>query len=329
MTYPTSRKLVFSVLTLLALGGCGFISKEAQVATHSRLIVRDVQLQTDPKGARIDPDELLQGCYGKDCIPSIDDPKFENGNTASWLADDDIVFTIDYNGKQRAYPQLLLNWHEIVNDKIGDKAVIITFCPLCGSALAFERAVNGMITEFGVSGKLYKSDLVMYDRYEGNLWLQITGEALIGPAARRQEKLTPFPIHTTTWGEWKKIYPDTEVLSRDTGYQRDYTRYPYGDYETSERLLFPVGPLNTSIPIKSIVYGVEIGPKSKAYRLEDLKKQPIILDKIGKTRIKIQRFPSGEVRVTNLDTGEAMMSFRLFWFSWASLHPQTDLYKGQ
>lgn len=125
---------------------------------------------------------------------------------ASWLKDDDIVFAIDYMDLQRAYPQRILNWHEIVNDTLpssgqtaGDP-IAVTFCPLCGSALAFERKVDGVITEFGVSGKLHNSDLVMYDRYEGNLWQQITGERIVGPAAQRFEILKQIPIITTPWG---------------------------------------------------------------------------------------------------------------------------------
>ncbi len=152
-------------------------------------VVRNVTLANDFNGARVKSDDLLQGCFGgKDCIPSIDKPQFESAQSASWLRDSDVVFAIDYMGAQRAYPQRIMNWHEIVNDTIAGDPIVVTFCPLCGSALAFERKVDGVITEFGVSGKLHNSDLVMYDRYEGNLWQQITGEGIVGNAARRNAK---------------------------------------------------------------------------------------------------------------------------------------------
>ena len=153
-----------------------------------------MKLQTDFSGAKVKEKEVFQGCPRKDCIPSINYPKFTLGKSVAWLSDSDIVFGISYMGIQRAYPQKILNWHEIVNDKVGDKYLAITFCPLCGSAVAFERIVDGMVTELGVSGKLHNSDLILYDRFEGNLWQQITGEAIVGPAARRNERLKYFPV---------------------------------------------------------------------------------------------------------------------------------------
>jgi len=291
-----------------------------------KIIVKTVSLQTDFTGAKVTPSDLIRGCPRKDCIPSIDKPRFVPARKAHWLDDDEIVFTISYKGKHRAYPQQLLNWHEIVNDKIADKYIVITFCPLCGSALAFERKVNGIITEFGVSGKLHNSDLIMYDRYEGNLWQQITGEAIVGPAARRDETLSPFPLHTATWGEWRHAYPKTKVLSRNTGFSRRYSKYPYGSYETNDEIYFPVSPVKRDLHVKAIVYGVEIGKHSKAYPLETLKKHPVINDQIGGTPIQIRRHKSGTVVVTNLNTKKEIIPFRLFWFAWAAFHPDTELY---
>jgi len=300
------------------------ISPGTLLSKSLQTIVNDVTLQTSMDGAKIDPDNLLQGCYGKDCIPSIDHPKF---NQQPWLNNEDIIFAISYKGIQRAYPMRILNWHEIVNDVIADKAIVITFCPLCGSALAFEREVNGIITEFGVSGKLHNSDLIMYDRYEGNLWQQITGTAIVGPAAKRNETLKAVPLHTTTWKKWKQQYPNTQVLSKNTGYDRNYNQYPYGDYESNQSLFFPVNPLNEKIHVKSIVYGIELGKYAKAYRLADLKKRKTISDKIGGTKIKIYLLKSGEVNVINLETNKEIIAYRLFWFAWAAFHPNTELYQ--
>jgi len=290
-------------------------------------VVRDVSLANDFTGAKVKKEDLLQGCFAQDCIPSIDNPKFESVQEASWLRDDDMVFAIDYKGIQRAYPQRILNWHEIVNDTIADDPIVITFCPLCGSALAFERKVDAVITEFGVSGKLHNNDLVMYDRYEGNMWQQITGEGIVGPAARRNEKLKQVPIITTTWGEWKKENPGTLVLSRDTGHTRDYDRYPYGTYEENDELLFGVKNLDKSLQIKTVVYGIEVGDASKAYTESAFDKKTVIEDVVGNTNIRLERKKSGEIEVTNQDSGEEIIPIRLFWFAWASFHPGTELYQ--
>lgn len=291
-------------------------------------VVRDVSLASDFNGAKVDRGDLIMGCFGQDCIPSIDDPKFESASQADgWLNPDDIVFAVDVNGVKKAYPQRIMNWHEIVNDDLGGTPAAITFCPLCGSALAFERKVDGIITEFGVSGRLHNNDLVMYDRYEGNLWQQITGEGIVGPAARRNEKLKQVPIVTTSWGEWKKEHPNTEVLSRDTGHVRDYDQYPYGTYEQDDQLLFGVKGLDKSLQIKTVVYGIELDGLSKAYPESVFNNQRLIEDKIGNTSIRLEKLESGQIKVTNLDIQEEIIPIRLFWFAWASFHPDTGLFK--
>ncbi len=307
------------------LRGQGSSPERAQPGTT---IVRDVSLANDFTGAKVRKEDLLQGCHAKDCIPSIEDPKFESAREAStWFRDSDVVFAIDYKGIQRAYPQRILNWHEIVNDVVVNDPIAITFCPLCGSAVAFERIVDGVITELGVSGKLHNSDLVMYDRYEGNLWQQITGEAIVGEAARRDEKLKQVPIITTTWGEWKREHPNTQVLSRDTGHRRDYERYPYGTYEQDDELYFGVKDLNRQLQIKTVVYGIEVGSFSKAYPESIFDDNPIISDTVGDVSVKLERATEGKIIVTNLETNEEIIPIRLFWFAWAAFHPDTELYE--
>lgn len=289
-------------------------------------VIKKVPLQGDFTGAKVKPEDLDQGCFGQDCIPSIDSPKFENGKNASWLRESDVVFTISRNGVERAYPQRILNWHEIVNDEVGGDPIAVTFCPLCGSAVAFERKVNGVMTEFGVSGKLHDNDLVMYDRFEGNLWQQITGEGIVGPAARRNEKLKPVLLGTTNWGKWIKEHPNSQVLSKDTGFSRNYDQYPYGTYEQDDQLLFGVKNLNKSLPIKTVVYGVEINGKAKAYPANVFDKQTIFEDSVGGTKLKLEKINTGEIKVTNIQTNEEITPLRLFWFAWAAFHPDTELY---
>ena len=290
-------------------------------------VIRKVSLQDDFTGAKVKKEDLLQGCFGQDCIPSIDDPQFESFEQASWLNNDDRVFALDYKDVQKAYPQRILNWHEIVNDTIVGDPIAITFCPLCGSALAFERKVDGVVTEFGVSGKLHNSDLVMYDRYEGNLWQQITGEGIVGPAARRNETLKQVSIITTSWGEWKQKHPNTQVLSRDTGHSRNYDQYPYGTYEQDDQLLFGVKGLNKSLQIKTVVYGIEVNASAKAYPETVFDGKRIIEDTVGNTAIRLEKSESGQIKVTNLETREEIIPIRLFWFAWAAFHPDTQLYQ--
>lgn len=298
-----------------------------QKAKPGSTVIQKVSLQDDFTGAKVKPEDLIQGCFGQDCIPSLTQPKFQQVNETSWLHDNDVIFTISHKGVDRAYPQRIMNWHEIVNDTISGDPIAITFCPLCGSAVAFERKVDGIITEFGVSGKLHDSDLVMYDRYEGSLWQQITGEAIVGPAARRNEKLKPILLGATTWGEWKREHSNAQVLSKDTGYTRNYDQYPYGTYEQDDQLLFGVRELNKSLPIKTVVYGIEMNGSSKAYPESIIDNKKVIEDTVGNTTIQLKKLESGQIKVTNLQTQEEIIPIRLFWFAWASFHPDTELYK--
>lgn len=290
-------------------------------------VVRNVSLADDFRGAKVKKEDLLQGCFGQDCLPSIDNPKFENAQEAVWLSDNDVVFAIDYKGVQRVYSQRILNWHEIVNDTIASDPIAITFCPLCGSALAFERKVDGVITELGVSGKLRDSNLVMYDRYEGNLWQQVAGEAIVGKAAQRNEELKQVPIITTTWGEWKKEHLSTEVLSRDTGHSRNYDAYPYGTYEQDDELYFGVKNLDKKLQIKTVVYGIEVNDASKAYPESAFDKQSVISDTVGDIPVRLEKTSEGKIEVTNVQIQEEIIPIRLFWFSWAAFHPDTELYQ--
>ncbi len=278
---------------------------------------------------KIDPKHLIQGCFGgKDCIPSIDSPKFETAvQTDLWLEDSDVVFGVNLNGIQRAYPQKILNWHEIVNDKFGNDPIVVTFCPLCGTAVSFVREVNGEIVEFGVSGKLYNSDLVMYDRKEESYWQQATGEAIVGPAARRNESLEWVATTTTTWSRWRNKYPNTQVLSQDTGFDRDYSYYPYGNYEQSEDVFFPTQNESKLLPQKEIVYGINIDGIYKAYKESDLVLLKAFEDVVNGDTIKVVYSESGEVSFTNTDTQQELLYLRGFWFAWVSFYPDTLIYQ--
>ncbi len=191
----------------------------------------------DLKDSLIPGEQIHFGGPPKDGIPAIDHPKFTPGEFAAFLRDDDAVLGIARSGIARAYPVRILNWHEVVNDRFEDEAVVITFCPLCGTGVAFNARIEGRVLNFGVSGLLYNSDVLLYDRQTQSLWSQLLGQAISGPMKGHHLKM--LPLSHTTWADWRKSHPATEVLSANTGMQRPYERDPYAGYERSEEIMFP------------------------------------------------------------------------------------------
>ncbi|AFY69763.1 hypothetical protein Pse7367_1472 [Thalassoporum mexicanum PCC 7367] len=183
--------------------------------------------------SRIEIAQLLNGGPPKDGIPSVDNPEFDTATTTSY-GDDHTVIGIVINGEAKAYPYGVMNWHEIVNDRLGGVNITVSYCPLCDTILAFERGES----TFGVSGKLYQSCLVMFDRTDDTLYSQPWGMGIIGPQVNHN--LKKIPAVKTTLGAWLEQHPDSLILSTDTGYNRNYTRYPYGSYYTNDQLIFPV-----------------------------------------------------------------------------------------
>ncbi|MFK7804194.1 MAG: DUF3179 domain-containing protein [Anaerolineae bacterium] len=179
----------------------------------------------------VEYDSFLSGGPPRDGIPSIDDPVFISPAEASdWLEGQEPVIAVEVNGDARAYPLQILTWHEIVNDTVGGRPIIVTFCPLCNAAIAFDRTLNGEPTEFGVSGLLRNSDMVMYDRQTESLWQQFTGDAIVGDAVgTRLEFLSTWLI---SFDDFQTQFPDGTVLSRETGHDRNYGRNPYSGYDT-------------------------------------------------------------------------------------------------
>ncbi len=313
-------------------GEFGFSSKIGQSGNlESGEVVNDVKLALEKEGAKLDLSELLDGCPRRDCIPSIDEPVFESIVGADeWLVESDRVFILRLDNEVRGYPQRIMNWHEIVNDwfLVGEekRPIAVTFCPLCGTATAFERKVNGVVTEFGVSGKLHNSDLVMYDRFEGSLWQQVTGEAIVGPAARRDEELEPLFLVTLAWSEVKDRYDEIMVLSRDTGFSRDYDLYPYGSYEQDSRVLFPVGDGDERLHPKTWVYGLVINDEAKAYLEEEILSGNGFVDLVGGVSVRAVN-EDGVVSFERVDNGEEIAPLRSFWFAWVAFNPGTGLYE--
>lgn len=208
---------------------------------------------------------IMSGGPPPDGIPPIERPQYVSAAEASrsWK-DDAIVEGVIVDGQPRAYPRSITVWHEIVNETIGGKPFSITYCPLTGSALVFSGELSGgRTTTFGTSGKLYNSNLVMYDRATSSLWPQLLGVAVSGE--RKGERLRELPLAvTTTWGRWKARYPETLVLSTETGHLRTYGTSPYGDYDTSSGTIFPVKPTDERYHPKKVVIGVRAGGEAIA-----------------------------------------------------------------
>lgn len=201
--------------------------------------------------------ELVSGGPPKDGIPAIDDPKFDTVQQADeWMEDREPVLALTLGGKSRAYPLHILIWHEIVNDDLGGVPASVTYCPLCNSALVFDRRFDGRVLDFGTTGKLRLSDLVMYDRQTESWWQQLTGEAIIGDLTGGQLTFIPAPL--VSWSDFKSEHPEGTVLSRDTGHSRPYGENPYAFYDTRDKpLVFYRGPDDARLQAMERVLAVD------------------------------------------------------------------------
>ncbi|WP_372593535.1 DUF3179 domain-containing protein [Actinotalea sp.] len=177
----------------------------------------------------VDPARILAGGPPPDGIPAIDEPRFLPAAGVDWLGADEAVIALDLDGHQRAYPVQILHWHEIVNDTVGGRPVAVTYCPLCNTALAFDRQAAGRVLDFGTSGSLYLSALVMYDRQTQSLWSQVERSAIAGTLTGTELEL--IPVTMLRWADWLAAAPEGWVLSRETGAQRPYGTNPYVGYD--------------------------------------------------------------------------------------------------
>jgi hypothetical protein len=271
-------------------------------------------------------EELIKrGGPPRDGIPSIDEPRFMAAAEADFLKADDRVLGLVIKNEARAYPLAILNWHEIVNDEFTGLTVIISFCPLCGTGMAFEPAPP--VREFGVSGLLYNSDVLLYDRETGSLWSQIMAKAINGPLKGRS--LKQLPLTHTSWQDWKTQYPDSRVLSTNTGFKRDYSKSPYGGYEKSNQIFFPVSASDQRFHNKEWVLGVNIGGIYKAYPFSELEKttRPVKEYVSGQLIEVIFDRENKTARVLD-EQGRDINSVMAYWFAWYAFHPDTEVFQA-
>ena len=328
------------ILIVVVIFGFYFFNQSDKLENKVITQIDDSEIKIAKDGTKyiIDPNKIRGGGPGKGGIgvdrgiPALADKniKFVSVEEAdNWIEDNELVLALEYKGVKRVYPLQIMVWHEIANDNIAGDPILITYCPLCGTGIAYKGVVevNGQETEtrFGTSGKLYNSNLVMYDELTDTYWQQVDGLAIVGELTGQE--LKAISIDTVTWREWKAIHPDSEVLSQETGISRNYGRDPYGNYYEDSFLLFPVENSDNRIFAKDLVFGIEIDGVYKAYREIDVKKAGVIEDVVNGVNIRVERLDDGRIVVTNIDTGEEIVKEVGFWFSWYAFHPNTELWE--
>lgn len=313
--------------------------------------------------AQIRLDEIVWGGVKQDGIPPLRTPKMIAATEADYLADHHIIFGFYINGIARAYPKRILAWHEFFTDSFEDVKIAGVYCTLCGTVIAYNMTHQGTFHDLGTSGFLYRSNKLMYDKATQSLWNTIEGKPVLGKLANKGIELKTYPLVTTTWGEWKKAHPNTEVLSIKTGYQRNYDEgVAYQEYFSTDRLMFPVPEIDQRLPNKTEVLIVRAKEHQKyplAITIDFLKRKKWYSTTIGETNVLILSDKTGTARAYDIGnitfksyqrgqlkdksgavwkiTEEALLSgnqrltrlpaHRIFWFAWYNTYPDTRLVK--
>ncbi len=314
--------------------------------------------------ATIRLDEIRWGGVRRDGIPPLKNPAMLPAAAATYLPDSAVVFGVTHRGDSRAYPKRILAWHEMVKDRIGGEELNGVYCTLCGSMILYRADIAGQHHELGTSGFLYRSNKLMYDHETKSLWSTLTGEPVVGPLVGRGLKLTPLHVVTTTWGEWRRRHPDTQVLSLETGHERDYGEgAAYRDYFATDKLMFTVPQLDPRLKNKAEVLALRFGgpaTRPTAIAADHLRGRPVFHGRLGAQDYVILTDPSGANRVFAsggrrfaavspdavtdgqggrwrvtepalvAEDGEELArlpAHRAFWFGWFSAYPDTDLIK--
>lgn len=333
------------------------MSRSAAAALLAILLAFGVPWAVGPAGAsHVNPDDIID-VLPRDAIPAILSPTFNED--PSWHPEDWLVVGVDLRGDPRAYPLAILNWHEIANDIVGGVPVAVSYCPLCRTAIVYDRAVESQTLTFGVSGKLYKNDLVMYDHQTDSYWTQILGEAILG--TYHGTRLRPYSSVTMPWGEWLGLHPGSKLLDRprdaEGQFLRNYNENPYAGYDGSGAIYFPqenTDPLGVLHP-KEVVLGLLVGGEARAYPISVMRNHVLVNDVLGGVPIVVtyakeamkafergdRNFtPAGEIGMTD-DSGRTydrltgvgpdgtlteVPSVTAFWFAWYDFYPATSVY---
>ena len=277
---PLLTAIFVAIVGILALTGAQRPARGQDSCNPANLSTAN--WSTDFCNSQVDFSEILVGNPTKNGIPSVSDPAMESvEEAANWLSVRSPVIALEIDGEARAYPLAILMWHEIANDEIAGRPVAVTFCPLCNSSVTFDRRVNGSVLDFGVSGLLRNSDLIMYDRQSETWWQQLTGEGLVGEYAGVLLELVPSQV--IGFGRFAERYPEGLVMSRETGYNRQYGINPYSNYDSrAGRPFLFRGEIDQRLDSAvDHVLAAIIGESAKAYPFEILRERRVINDSIG------------------------------------------------
>lgn len=263
------KKNLFLIAFILMLFSCSKSSSE-NVTSNPDAVVNTSTEWSIPVA------EVLGGGPGRDGIPALVNPTLLSVSDANILNDEDLVVLFKNGNDVRAYPHIILDWHEIINDNIGGVSMAVTFCPLTGTGIGWGRMINGTETTFGVSGLLYNTNLIPFDRLTDSNWSQILNESVNGELIG--DKVELYQLLETNWGIAKQMYPNVQVVSTATGFSRTYGTSPYGDYNTNnERFLFPVEK-DRRLPLKDKVLAILDENDAKVYQFSNFSNENIIKD---------------------------------------------------
>jgi hypothetical protein len=267
---------------------------------------------------------LAHGGQPRDGIPALDAPKFALGKEAG-IGFEERVVGVAINGVARAYPRSVLVWHEVVNDRIGEQPFVLVYSPLSGTVAAFDTRSGSGAERFGVSGLVYNSATLLFDRATSSLWLPLEGTAIAG--RRTGERLPAIVATETSWADWLTRYPDTAVLSADTGHKRPYGQDPYADYLSNSELRFPVSTTDARYHPKEPVLVIERHGQYRAYPFAELAAHDApFTDAFGGATYRIDfNYADQRALVTDAD-GKPVPAAIEYWFAWHAGHPKDAVY---
>ncbi|MEM6580289.1 MAG: DUF3179 domain-containing protein [Pseudomonadota bacterium] len=277
----------------------------------------------------IAPNEIDHGGSGRDGIPSLDFPVFLSGDARRGeLLPGDRVMGVFFNGIAKAYPINILEHHEIVNDTFALTPLTITYCPWCGSGMVFKAEAGAQVHQFGVSGLIYNSDMLLYDRETLSLWSQIMKKAVTGPL--KGTNLIQVPAQYTNWQAWQEQYPDTLLLSTDTGYDRNYDSSLYAEYRRLPNVRYATLHSDWRIPAKTWVIGIESEGNALALPFSELDKLdgPMSVT-VGELPLEVQWDKSGSAARAFDEQGNEFPVTAAYWFAWVAFYPETALFLSE
>jgi hypothetical protein len=277
----------------------------------------------DVKNATVASEAIVDGGAGKDGIRSVDAPEFVSPEAATWVAADTPILGVFVEGQARAYPVHLLEYHQIVNDVLGGTPVVVTYDPLAGTPLVFRRTHEGKTLSFGVSGLLYNSNFLIYDRETESLWSQFTGQAISGPLVGTT--LERIRVRQLTAAAWRDRHPESKTLARPDRYRIDYSHSRYSAYWIADRILFPVNARDSRYHPKRLVVGVVVNGKARAYldsRVIDA--GGMIEDSFDGRKIQIHYDPNAAVFAWEVPDDVEVTE--AYWFAWKAFHPETSVW---